>query len=144
MTMRILTLEIRQEPDVAHARQRARQVAGLLGFPPLDQTRIATATSEIVRNALHHAGGGKAEFLVEQAEARRLTVLITERGPGIESMQALLDGEPFSPSGAGLGNLGARRLMDHFEITASSGGGAAVRMVKNFPGRSADLSAGEL
>jgi len=84
MMTRILALEIRQEPDVALARQRARQVAGLLGFPPLDQTRIATATSEIARNALHYAGGGKAEFLVEPAEARRLTVLITERGPDRE------------------------------------------------------------
>ena len=144
MTMRILTLEIREERDVALARQRARQVAGLLGFPPLDQTRIATATSEIARNALQYAGGGKAEFLVEQAAAHRLAVLVTERGPGIESMQAILNGVPVPPSGAGLGILGARRLMDHFEIITTSGGGATVRMAKNLPGRSADLSQSEL
>ena len=49
--MRILTLEIRLEVDVVLTRQRARQIAGLLGFPLLDQTRIATAASEIARNA---------------------------------------------------------------------------------------------
>src|SRR3954464_5485698 len=105
MIMRILTLEIRLEGDVLLARQRARQVAGLLGFPPLDQTRIATATSEIARNALQYAGGGKAEFLVEHAAARRLTVLVTERGPGIGSMQAIVSGVPVTPSGSGLGIL---------------------------------------
>ena len=33
------------------ARQRARQIAALLGFDAQDQTRIATAVSEIARNA---------------------------------------------------------------------------------------------
>ena len=65
MSLPLLTLEIRLEPDVVLARQRARQIAGLLGFPPLDQTRIATAVSEIARNAFQYAGGGKVEFLVE-------------------------------------------------------------------------------
>ena len=37
------------------ARQRARQIAGLLGFEAQDQTRIATAVSEIARNAFQYA-----------------------------------------------------------------------------------------
>ena len=44
------------------ARQRARQIAALLGFDGQDQTRIATAVSEIARNAFRYAGGGKVEF----------------------------------------------------------------------------------
>ena len=58
------TLDVRLEPDVVLARQRARQIAGLLGFAPLDQTRIATAVSEIARNAFQYAGGGRVEFQV--------------------------------------------------------------------------------
>ena len=52
------------------ARQRARQIAGLLGFEAQDQTRIATAVSEIARNAFRYAGGGEVEFALE-GERRR-------------------------------------------------------------------------
>lgn len=66
MSLPLLTLDVRLEPDVVLARQRARQIAGLLGFPPLDQTRIATAVSEIARNAFQYAAGGKVEFQVRR------------------------------------------------------------------------------
>jgi signal transduction histidine kinase/CheY-like chemotaxis protein len=144
MTMRILALEIRQEPDVVLARQRARQIAGLLGFPLLDQTRIATATSEIARNAYQYAGGGKAEFLVEDAAPQCLVVRVLERGPGIENLQAILDGDYVSPTGLGLGIIGARRLMDRFDIATAPGSGATVTMAKNLPKRAVGLSPQEL
>ncbi len=44
----ILSVAIKYEHDVVAARQRARQIAGLLGFDTRDQTRIATAVSEII------------------------------------------------------------------------------------------------
>ena len=65
MNMPLMNLEVRLELDIVLARQRARQIAGLLGFAQLDQTRIATATSEIARNTLQYAGGGRVEFSVE-------------------------------------------------------------------------------
>ena len=43
--------ELRREEDVVLVRQQARHLALLLGFDTQDQTRIATAISEIVRNA---------------------------------------------------------------------------------------------
>ena len=46
-------------------RQRARQLAALLGFDSQDQTRISTAVSEIVRNAFEYAGGGRVEYGIE-------------------------------------------------------------------------------
>ncbi len=144
MTVRLLALDIRQEPDVVLARQRARQIAGLLGFPHLDQTRIATATSEIARNAFLYAGGGTAEFLVEQGASPSLLIRVLERGPGIENLQAILDGDYVSSTGLGLGIIGARRLMDRFEIANSPGGGVTVTMAKSLLKRSVDLSPQEL
>ena len=47
MSWPILSVLIRQEQDIVTARQRARQVARLLGFDRQHQTRIATAASEI-------------------------------------------------------------------------------------------------
>ena len=61
----LLTVELRYEHDVVLARQRARQLAGLFGFEPLDQTRIATAVSEVARNTIMYAGNGMARFYIE-------------------------------------------------------------------------------
>ena len=51
MSWPILSVTIKYEEDVVVARQRAKQIAHLLGFDLPDQTRIATAVSEIARNA---------------------------------------------------------------------------------------------
>ena len=59
--MPLINLEVRVEYDIVLARQRARQIAALLGFGLLDQTRIATATSEIARNSVQYGGGGRVE-----------------------------------------------------------------------------------
>ena len=143
MSLPLLTLDVRLEPDVVLARQRARQIAGLLGFAPLDQTRIATAVSEIARNAFQYAGGGRVEFQVRPGPSPGLLIRVHERGPGIKDLQAILDGRYDSPTGLGVGILGAKRLMDQFEI-GSSEGGATVTMVKGLPKRTSPLTQHEL
>ena len=60
----IMTVAIRYEQDVVLARQRTRQIAQYLGFDSQDQTRLATAVSELARNAFGYAGGGKVEFAI--------------------------------------------------------------------------------
>ena len=51
MNPQLITLDIRYENDVVGARQKARKIAAALKFDRQDQTRIATAVSEIARNA---------------------------------------------------------------------------------------------
>ena len=51
----VLTIDIRFEHDTVAVRQRARQIARLAGFDGQDQARIATAVSEIARNAFRYA-----------------------------------------------------------------------------------------
>jgi signal transduction histidine kinase len=140
----LLTLEVRLEPDIVLARQRARQISGMLGFTPLDQTRIATATSEIARNAFQYAGGGRVEFLVEPGPPVSLLIRVRERGPGIRDLQAILDGRYVSETGMGLGIAGARRLMDRFTIETPDGGGATVIMVKRLALRTTAFTPAEL
>ena len=84
----ILTTELRHEHDVVLARQRARQIARLLGFDARGQTRIATAVSEIARNAYQYAGGGVVIFELATDPAR-LDVTIRDTGPGIARLQEL-------------------------------------------------------
>jgi signal transduction histidine kinase/CheY-like chemotaxis protein len=134
----ILSLPIRREPDVVTARQRAREIAQLLGFELQDQTRIATAVSEIARNAFTYAGGGLVEFLVEgKAAPQVLVVKVLDKGPGIPDLQRILDGDYESRTGMGLGIVGARRLVDRFEIESAPGRGTQVCLTKLFPRRAA-------
>jgi signal transduction histidine kinase len=129
----LLSLEIRSEHDVVLARQRARQLAALLGFEAQDQSRIATAVSEIARNAFQYANGGRIEFSVAPAPAPALSIRVADRGPGIGDVQRILDGRYVSPTGMGLGIIGARRLMDDLDVQSAAGRGTTVAMSKRLP-----------
>ena len=123
----LLSLQLRHERDVVLARQRARQIAALIGFQGQDQTRLATAVSEIARNAVAYAGGGKIEFLIEGNTAPQVFAMrVSDQGPGIADLPSILAGVYRSPTGMGLGILGARRLMDHLDITSTPGGTSVV------------------
>src|SRR5579859_2039429 len=111
MALKLLRMEVRYEHDVVLARQRARQIAAALKFEAQDQTRIATAVSEIARNAFQYGGGGKVEFLVDAEAPPAFLMRVSDRGPGIRDLQAVLDGRYTSPTGMGVGLAGARRLM---------------------------------
>jgi signal transduction histidine kinase/CheY-like chemotaxis protein len=132
----VLTVTIKYEHDVVAARRRARQIAGLLGFDAQDQSRIATAVSEIARNAFNYAEGGKVEFQVEgEAAQQSLLIEVIDKGPGIAELESVLQGQYRSSTGMGLGIMGARRLMDVCEIRSSRGIGTTVLMKKNLPRR---------
>ena len=141
----IVTVPIENEADVVTVRQRAHRLAELLGFERQDQTRIATAVSELVRNAFSYAGGGRAEFILDPASApQTFYVKISDKGPGIADVQTILDGQYRSKSGMGLGILGARRLMDHFSIESRSGKGTAVQIGQVLPQRAAPVTRAKL
>ena len=132
----ILTVAVQAERDVVLARQRARHVAALLGFDAQDQTRISTAVSEIARNAFEYAGGGTLEIAVEGRTPPQLLVIgISDRGPGIADLSAILSGRYDSPTGMGVGLAGARRLMDQFDLRSRPGGGTQVVLKKFLPRR---------
>ncbi len=134
MILSILTLTIQDEQDTVAARQRARQIAALLGFDPQDQTRIATAVSEVARNAYSYAQGGKAEFQVEGETAPQVFLIrMSDEGPGIVDLTGILNGRYQSPTGLGLGLIGARRLMDQCEIDSKPGQGTTVWLKKVLP-----------
>ena len=104
------------------------------GFDRQDQTRVATAVSEIARNAFAYAEGGRVEFLVDEKTTPPLFLTrITDHGPGIENVRQVLAGYYRSTTGMGLGLIGAKRLMDLFQIESSPARGTTVLMGKYFP-----------
>ena len=133
MHIPIITVNIHSEYDVVAARLRARQIASLCGFNNQDQIRIATSVSELARNAFCYAVGGKAVFSVEGETAPQiLTIHISDKGPGIHNLDVILSGRYESPTGMGKGLLGARRLMDKFDVISNTSG-TQIILQKIFP-----------
>jgi signal transduction histidine kinase/CheY-like chemotaxis protein len=134
VSTRLLLIAIERETDIILARQRTRKIAKLLGFDAQDQTRITTAVSEIVRNALEYAGGGRVEYrLAGDKPPQTLEIIVTDAGAGIIDTASILAGEHRSTTGLGIGITGARRLMDDFSLESASGSGTTVRMGKLLP-----------
>ena len=129
----ILSVKIKQEQDVVAARRRARQLAILFGFSQQDQTRIATAASEIVRNAFQYAGGGRLDFSADlHSRPQFLWMQVVDIGPGIRDLDAALAGAYISVTGMGIGLAGSKRLMDEFHVD-STPIGTVVRFGKAIP-----------
>ncbi|GAB4377872.1 MAG: ATP-binding protein [Elainellaceae cyanobacterium] len=135
----LLTLEIQYEQDVVQARQRTRDLAEQLGFDGQDQVRLATAVSEIARNAFQYAQGGTVKFCVEES-AQTFLIQVQDQGKGIPHLSDVLGGRYCSATGMGLGIVGTRRLMDSFEIESLPGQGTTVVMGKTLPKRSPILN----
>ncbi|GEM_PF-319980 len=128
------TININFQEDVVVSRQRARQIAELFRFSPQEQTKIATAVSEITRNVVLYAGSGKAEFFVDTIGSQNFLIIrVTDNGPGIEKLEKIMRGDYYSKRGMGTGISGSKKLMDYFEIETKPGRGTTVTMGKKLP-----------
>ena len=116
-------LEIASDRDVLRARQSGRMRARNLGFGRADQTRLATAISELTRNVLRYAGKGTCSFRQEEVDEtdRRLEVTVEDNGPGISDLEAAMRDGYSTGSGLGAGLPGAKRLVHEFDIESRPG-----------------------
>jgi serine/threonine-protein kinase RsbT len=126
------SIELQSGADLLHARVTARQLAGQLGLGVMDQTRFATAVSELCRNALTYAREGVCvlEDLTDN-DRIALQAVVSDRGPGIADVQqAMTDG--FSSKGTlGAGLPGTQRLVDSFNIESSPAGTrVSIQMIR--------------
>jgi anti-sigma regulatory factor (Ser/Thr protein kinase) len=137
----ILSVHLGQETDFLLARQRAKQIARLVGFDLQDQTRIATAVSEIARNAYEYGKGGKVEYFLDATSEDMLDhrpsgpvlrIVVTDGGKGIPHIEDIWSGTYQSRTGMGIGMIGARRLMDALDVETSHDG-TRVTLIKQLP-----------
>jgi hypothetical protein len=76
--------ELRSNEDIIRARLQARDMARSAGLGVMDQTRFATAVSELGRNAVRYGVGGACEFTdLSDARQVRLQARVSDHGPGI-------------------------------------------------------------
>jgi signal transduction histidine kinase/CheY-like chemotaxis protein len=144
MKLKLLTMDIRYEHDVVLARQRARTISSALKFDVQAQTRIATAVSEIVRNAFQYAGGGSVDFEVDNGADKMLLISIRDQGPGIHNLDQIFVGKYVSKTGMGIGMVGAKRLLDLFDVETKKGKGTLVTLGKVIPYKFTRLGDAEL
>ena len=109
--------------DILRARSAGRDVARSLGFSTADQTRLATAISELSRNALNYGLGGTCTIFTSKHDDGRNTIriVVADKGPGIPDLALAL--QPGFSSGGGLGQglTAVRRLMDELNIESAPG-----------------------
>ncbi len=115
-------IELKVETDVVLARQAGRELAREMGFGSADQTRLATAISELARNVIEYADEGTCLISNESNEhGTRIQVVVEDNGPGIADLEQAMTHGFTSGGGLGVGLPGAKRLVQEFDIESSPG-----------------------
>ena len=124
------TLPVREPSDISLVRQFVRACAAELGFGVFDQTRIATAASELGRNTLVHGGGGTMllETFVE-SDRRGVRLIFEDKGPGIPDIEQAMSGGFTTKGGMGLG-LGGSSVWSTNEGEPRVGEGTRVTVTR--------------
>jgi len=125
------TLPVRSSNDIVVVRQVVRMRAVEIGFNLVEQTKIATAASELARNTIDHGGGGSARLQSLRNGGRAgLRLTFEDKGPGIPDIELALKDGYTTGGGLGLGLSGARRLSNEFEIQSRPGEGTRVTITR--------------
>ena len=127
------TVTIQDEGDIVEARRVVRDFAKEMGFGIVDQTKIATATSELARNIFRYAGKGMVE-LQDVSSPPGMRAIFSDEGPGIENVSlAMQEGFTTTQGSLGLGLPGTQRLVDEMKIESTPGKGTKVIIFKKMP-----------
>jgi serine/threonine-protein kinase RsbT len=125
--------DIAHEADLIRVRKVLRSEAEAVGLNLVDATKLITAGSELARNVLNYATGGRGRIRVERVYRngrRGVQATFADDGPGIDDIDAAMT-DGFSTRGSmGLGLPGARRLVDDLTLTSAAGSGTTVAIVK--------------
>lgn len=117
-----VTITLASEHDIPLARQIARDICERLGTRALTQQRLLTIVSELGRNMVLYAGGGKMTLRPPTVKSRRIVVIAVDQGTGIPNLPEIMAGKYKSRSGLGLGLLGTKRLADSFNVETGRAG----------------------
>jgi serine/threonine-protein kinase RsbT len=124
-------MRIEKEQDVVPFRNRVKEYAVKIGMSAVNQTKLITAASELVRNMLKYAGGGVALIeVITEGRHGGIRLTFTDKGPGIKDIAlAMKDGYSTGKS-LGIGLPGTKRLVNEFDIKSKVGEGTTVTIIK--------------
>ena len=124
-------MKIEKEQDVVPFRNRVKEYAVKIGMSVVNQTKLITAASELVRNMLKYAGGGTTLIeVISEGRNSGIRLIFQDKGPGIQDIAlAMKDGYSTGKS-LGLGLPGTKRLVNEFDIKSKVGEGTTVSIIK--------------
>jgi len=124
-------MNIEREQDVVPFRNRVKEASVRIGMGLVNQTKLITAASELVRNMLKYGKGGHAKIeILSTSRDKGIRLIFEDKGPGIPDIKkAMQDGFTTGKS-MGLGLPGTKRLMSEFDIRSEVGAGTIVTVVK--------------
>jgi serine/threonine-protein kinase RsbT len=125
-----LDIAIKLEGDIVRARGAGRDMCRDLGLSEINQVKVATAISELARNIFHYAKTGNIALRRLTTPRPGIEIVATDQGPGIPDVKLVLSGSYRSRTGMGKGLLGARRLVDFFEVETGPEKGTRVVLRK--------------
>jgi serine/threonine-protein kinase RsbT len=125
-------ISLESEHDIVVARGEVRAIAIALGFRPIDQTRLATVTSELARNIVKYAGRGQVIAQPTRAPDGRegLRLIFEDSGGGIPNIEAAMRDGFSTGRGLGKGLPGSQRLVDEFKIESTPERGTRITVVR--------------
>lgn len=131
LTLNQETLPLYKEQEVILLRNRIKEYAVKIGMGLVNQTKLITGASELMRNMLKYAKGGTVKVeAISKGRETGIRLVFTDKGPGIADIpQAMKDGFSTGKS-LGVGLPGTRRLMSEFDIKSKPGEGTVVTVIK--------------
>ncbi|WP_374164432.1 anti-sigma regulatory factor [Arcticibacter sp. MXS-1] len=125
------TMQIVRDQDVVPFRNRVKEKAVKIKMGLVNQTKLITAASELVRNMLKYANGGEVAIeIVSKGRENGVRLVFKDKGPGIPDVaMAMKDGFSTGKS-LGLGLPGTKRLVSEFDIKSEVGKGTTVTIIK--------------
>jgi len=125
------TVLVNKEPDVVYLRNRVKEVAVRIKMGLVNQTRLLTAASELVRNMMRYGGGGSCMIeIVSSGRNNGVRLTFSDSGPGIPDIGAAMRDGFSTGRSLGLGLPGTKRLVNEFDIKSKVGEGTVVTIIK--------------
>jgi serine/threonine-protein kinase RsbT len=124
-------IRVEREPDVVMFRNRVKEFAVKIGMGTVNQTKLITAASELVRNMLKYGGGGIVNIeVISEGRDNGIRLTFKDRGPGIKDISLAMKDGYSSGKSLGIGLPGAKRLVSEFNIKSVVNEGTEVMIIK--------------
>ncbi len=110
-------VEIIKASDVTKAVVETQRLLQSNGFKLSTAVLVATAVSELARNALIYAGSGTVELgMLTNSGRFGFQVVVKDDGPGIDDVELAFQSGYSTKGTLGLGLPGVRHIMDEVEV----------------------------
>ena len=120
-------IDIDDRSAIAAIRRLARRHASLLDFSEQRIEELSIVVTEATTNIVRYAGNGRALIdVINVPGIRKLVLLFTDNGPGIDNIDLMMQDGASTSASAGLGLGAIKRLSDTFDIFTSPENGTTI------------------